>query len=395
MISRKLLDRLLVDAARFPAITVVGPRQSGKSTLVRAAFPDHAYVNLERPDQRDAAREDPRALLARWPNGAIFDEVQNVPSLLSWIQASIDDDPRPGRFILTGSNQHALSAAIAQSLAGRTDVLTLLPPDREEIVAFPTAPRDIWTALWTGAFPRILDAGIPADHWLGSYVATYVERDVRAVLNVVDLLAFSTFLRLTAARTGQEVNLTSLGADAGVTHPTARSWLSVLEASFLVIRLPAWHRNTRKQLVKAPKLHLVDTGLAAWLLAIRSPDELRGHPLRGAVFESWVATELWKQRLHVGLVPRMFHWRETRGAEVDVVVDDGAVLWLVEVKSGATIASDWFRPLNAAVAEARDDHPGRDVRGVIVYGGDEYAERHGIRVLPWSAIAELAPKAPG
>lgn len=392
MIARVLESALRTSAASFPVVTVVGPRQSGKSTLVQQTFPALPVTDLERPDHRDEARDDPRGFLHRRRHGAILDEVQRVPELLSWLQVEVDADARPGRFVLTGSNQHALSAAISQSLAGRTDVLTLLPPDRGEVARFPSPPNDLWTALWTGCFPRIHDANIPADRWQAAYVATYVERDVRAILNIVDLIPFSTFLRLTAARTSQETNLATLGADAGVAQPTARAWLSVLESSFLTMRVPAWLRNTRKQLVKAPKLHVVDTGLVAFLLGARSPDELRGHPLRGAVFETWVATEIWKQRVHRGLTPRLFHWRETRGLEVDLVVDDGAVLWLVEAKSGATLAGDWFPPLAAALAATRAEHPGREVRACLVYGGDEESARHDIRVVPWHQIGSLAPQ---
>lgn len=371
----------------MPVVTVVGPRQSGKSTVCRAAFRDHTYVNLERPDLRATALEDPRALLARGP--VVFDEAQLVPSLLSWVQAEVDEDPRPGRVVLTGSNQLALSSAVAQSLAGRTAIRTLLPPDLSELRQFARAPQQLWPTVWAGAYPRIHDVGIPPSDWLAAYVATYVERDVRQVLRVVDGLAFSTFLRLAAGRTGQEVNLAALGADAGVTQPTARAWLSVLESSFLVHRLPAWHRNTTKQLVKAPKIHFVDTGLAAWLLGARAPDELFLHPTRGALFESWVVGEILKARLHRGFSPRIFHWRETRGVEVDLVVDDGPVLWLIEVKSGATVASDWFGPLAKAASEARTQHPNKEVRPVLVVGGDEPSDRHGVRVVPWFDVPTL------
>ncbi|MCB9664427.1 MAG: ATP-binding protein [Alphaproteobacteria bacterium] len=392
MIPRDLASVLRADARHLPVLTVVGPRQSGKSTLARATFPDHAYVNLERPDLREAAREDPRTLLAQHARGAIFDEIQHVPELLSWMQVEVDERADPGRFVLTGSNQQALSAAVPQTLAGRTSVLTLLPPDLGELGRFPKPPDDLWTTLWTGAFPRIHDTGMPADRWLGSYVATYVERDVRQLVNVVDLLPFSTFLRLAAARTGQETNLSALGADAGITQPTARAWLGVLEASFLAHRIPAWFRNTRKQLVKAPKLHLVDAGLVCSLLGVRSPSELRGHPLRGPIFESWVATELIKQRHNLGLTPRIFHWRETRGVEVDLVVDDGTEILLVEVKSGATVSSDWFGPLVKARETAAQDHPAAAVRAVILFGGDEPATRHGVDVVPWREIGRLRPR---
>ncbi|MCC6623447.1 MAG: ATP-binding protein [Deltaproteobacteria bacterium] len=370
-------------------VTLTGPRQSGKSTLARAAFPDHTHVNLERPDLREAAEQDPRALLTSGAHGLVLDEVQRVPALLSWIQAAVDDDPRPGRFILTGSNQHALSDGVAQTLAGRTTVLRLLPPDLEELRRFPSHPTTLWETVHAGAFPRIHDVGIPAERWLSGYVATYLERDVRQLLRVSDLSTFQSFVRLAAGRTSQELNLASLGADAGVSQPTARGWLGVLETSFLAQRVPAFHRNTRKQIVKAPKLHLVDAGLAAWLIGVRGPVELATHPLRGALFETWVASEIVKQRYHRAAAARVSHWRESRGVEIDLVVDDGATLWLVEVKSGQTIASDWFGPLRAATAQLAGE--GRAARPVIVYGGDEPARRHDVDVIPWHQIGRLAP----
>lgn len=391
MITRDLEPILLRDAGFLPVVTLVGPRQSGKSTLARTAFPRHGYVNLERPDLREAAEVDPRGMLAAHTSGVVLDEVQRVPSLLSWIQAAVDEDPRPGRFVLTGSNQHALSAGVAQTLAGRTSVLRLLPPDLSELLRFPTPPGDLWSVLWSGAFPRIHDTGMPADRWLAGYVATYLERDVRQVLRVMDHIAFQAYIRLLAGRTAQELNLSALGADAGVSQPTARAWLSVVETAFLALRVPAWHRNTRKQIVKAPKVHLIDTGLAAWLLGIRTPEELRGHPLRGALFETWVVTEVLKQREHRGVPPRIFHWRESRGTEVDLVIDDGRTVQLVEVKSGATVASDWFAPLRRAAEALRAERPGQDIRAAIVYGGDEPAQRLGVDVVPWRQIGRLAP----
>lgn len=389
--DRTLHTSLLRDASGFPSVTLIGPRQSGKSTLARLAFPEHRFIHLERPDLREHAVDDPVSLLSSGGSGLILDEVQNVPSLLSWVQVAIDEDPAPGRFVLTGSNQHALSAAISQSLAGRTAVSTLLPPDRSELLGFPDPPQTLLQTLWIGSFPRIHQAGLPADRWLASYVATYIERDVRAVLQIRDLTTFGTFLRLVAGRTSQELNASALGADAGITQPTARAWLSVLESSFLVHRLPAWSRNTRKQLIKRPKLTVVDSGLVCFLLGIRSPRELETHPLRGPIFESWVVTELLKQRLHRSLSPRMFHWRESRGLEVDLVIDDGPVLWLVEVKSGRTVARDWFGPLRAAMEQTSAENAHKQVRGIIVYGGDEASTRNDVQVVPWHGLHALTP----
>lgn len=376
MIPRDLARPLRQAAASYPVVTLTGPRQSGKTTLCRAAFPRLRYVSLEPPDVRAHARADPRSFLADLEGGAILDEVQHAPDLVSYLQAEVDARPEPGRFILTGSEHFSLTGRIAQSLAGRTAVLHLLPPSLGELRRFPSPPSTLWEVLFAGAYPRIHDRGIPPSRWLGDYVATYVERDVRAVLDIGNLAAFTTFLGLCAGATAQEVNLSRLGADAGVTHNTARAWLSVLEASFLVFRSPPWLRNARKRLVKAPKLHFLDAGLCCYLLGIREPDQLRTHPLRGAIFESWVASEIFKVRAHAGLPPRIAHRREVRGAEIDIVVDRGArgPLW-VEAKSGATVAEDWFLALTAVRGERR-----------IVHGGDRAERRGDVRVVPWSRI---------
>lgn len=366
-------------------VTVTGPRQSGKTTLCRGVFSGHPYVSLEAPDVRAWATEDPRGFLGEHRDGAIFDEVQNTPALLSYLQDEVDERPDPGRFVLTGSQHFGLSAAISQSLAGRTAVLQLLPPSLEELRGFPDrAEEDLVTTLWRGAWPRIHDRGVPPPRWYADYVATYVQRDVRQVLNVGDLAAFTTFVRLCAGRTGSELNLSGLGADAGVSHNTARSWLSVLETSFLCHRLPAWHRNTRKQLVKAPKLHFFDTGLACWLLGLTEPEQLRHHPLRGPLFETWVFTEAYKAHVHAGHDARLFHWRETRGAEVDLVVDRPEGPLLVEVKSGATVPGDALRQLATAAGDLGS------ARARLVHGGADRGARLGVELRPWISLDDAA-----
>lgn len=249
---------------------------------------------------------------------------------------------------------------------------------------FPSAPADLLTTLWMGAYPRIHDRGIPADRWLSDYVATYVQRDVRQVLGVGDLTTFTTFVRLCAGRTGQELNLSSLGADAGVSHVTARSWLSVLETSFLIHRLPPWHSNERKRLVKTPKLHFFDSGLVCFLLGIRTPEELRFHSARGAVFESWVVAEAYKAHVHAGLVPRLHHLRETRGVEVDLIVERASDRLLVGVKSGATVGAGATNALRQALTD------GVGAAGRLVHGGADHAIRSGIELRPWSSLDDSA-----
>jgi len=319
----------------------------------------------------------------------ILDEVQRAPDLFSYLQDEVDRSPDPGRFVLTGSQHFGLSEAISQSLAGRVALLHLLPLSVDELKLFPDAPEDLWTTVWTGGYPRILDRGLSAGSWLADYFATYVQRDVRQVLQVTDLDAFTAVLRLAAGRTAQELNLSSLGADAGVTHNTARAWLSVLETSFLVFRVPPWLRNARKRVVKAPKLHFVDSGLVCHLLGIRAPDQLREHPLRGAIFESWVVSEILKARLHRREAADLFHLREARGAELDLIVETAERVVAVEVKSGATVAADFLDELEAFLAREIDATAGRSFGARLVYGGDVSQRRKGIDVVPWHAVQDL------
>lgn len=386
-IQRRIEPTLLELARSFPVVTVTGPRQAGKTTLCRMAFPDKRYVSLEHPDQRRFALTDPRGFLAELEDGAILDEVQRAPDLLSYLQGMVDDDPEPGRFVLTGSSNLALRSDVTQSLAGRTALLELLPLDLEERIEL--APvEDLWQAVWEGGYPAIHQRGVSADRWLSAYVASYVERDVRQLLAVTNLIAFQGFVELAAGHTGQLVNLSELGAGVGVSHNTAREWLSVLEASYLIQRLPPLHRNLRKRVVKAPKMHFLDSGLACRLLAIRSPDDLRRHPLRGAIFESWVAAEVTKAFVHRGLRPRLHHWRNHRGQKVDLVVDRGHDLLAVEVKSGATIHSSFFTPLERFAALAREavPPPAGGVHPLVVYGGTDRQNRTAGTVLPWREI---------
>ncbi len=390
MSKPRKFEIILRDLARqYPALTVTGPRQSGKTTLCRTVFREHGYVNLEPLDLREYARSDPRGLLAEYPGGLILDEIQHAPEILGYLQEAIDEDPRPGRFVLTGSQHFALSSSISQSLAGRTAVLELLPLSLEEYEGFGVAVEDLFEVMFAGGYPRIHDRGLTPGRWLADYVATYVERDVRQVANVSDLTAFSTFLRLCAVHTAQEVNLSALGADAGISHNTARAWLSILETSYLVRRVPAWQHNIRKQLVKAPKMYFLDSGLVCHLLGIRGADELRHHPLRGAIFESWAASEIYKHQTHRGGQPALFHYRESRGAEIDLLVQSGPRLIACEMKSGATLHAGFFQHL--LKFEERlgllPSPPELSLR--LVYGGDRRQRRSGVDCLDWRHIHAL------
>ena len=389
MIPRTLEKKLRELAGYYPAVLVTGPRQSGKTTLCRMAYADKRYVSLEALDMRDFARSDPRGFLAEYADGAIIDEVQHVPELLSYLQSDIDVRPEPGRFILTGSKHFGLSQSISQTLAGRCGILVLLPPSLEELRAFPTAPTDLFLLLWQGAYPRIYDREIPAHQWLADYITTYVQRDVRQVINVGDLQTFSGFLKLCAGRTAQEINLSALGNDAGVTHNTARAWLSVLETSYIVHRLPAWHANIRKQVVKAPKLHFFDSGMACYLLGIREPGQLCLHPMRGAIFESWVVSEIYKAWVHSGVQPNLFHYREARGPEIDLLVEQGEELAAVEIKSGATTTADYFKNLKRFSERMTGAGKTHRVRSYVVYGGDDSQRRSDAQVLSWRHVKKV------
>ncbi len=387
MIPRRIQPTLLDLARTFPVVTVTGPRQSGKTTLCRMVFPDKRYVSLEDPDDRRFALGDPRGFLRDLQDGAVLDEIQRAPDLLSYLQGLVDEDPTPGRFVLTGSSNLALRSGVTQTLAGRTGLLELLPLDIDERAAL--APvDDLWQAIWEGGYPAIHDRKVPADRWLGAYVATYVERDVRQVLEVGDLVAFQSFVELAATWTGNLVNLSALGAGVGVSHVTARSWLSALEASYLVHRTTPLLRNLGKRVVKAPKLHFVDTGLACWLLGIRSPGELRHHPLRGALMESWVVSEAHKALANRGVRAHLHHWRDPHGREVDLVVDRGRDLLAVEVKAGETLHPSFFDGLERFAALAREAVPAPPdgVKAVLVYGGDRRQERSAGLALPWREV---------
>jgi len=389
MITRTLQPKLLELAGYYPSVVVTGPRQSGKTTLCQTAFPNKSYVSMEALDLREFARSDPRGFLAEYASGAIIDEIQHVPELLNYLQSDLDARPDPGRFILTGSQHFGLLQSISQSLAGRCGILVLLPPSLKELQAFPNVPGDLFSVLWQGAYPRIYDRGIPAHQWLADYTATYIQRDVRQVIRVGDLQAFTGFLKLCAGRTAQEINLSALGSDAGVAHNTARAWLSVLETSYLIHRLPAWHANIRKQVVKAPKLHFFDSGLACYLLGIREPEQLRLHPLRGAIFESWVFSEIYKAGVHSGAQPDLFHYRETRGLEIDLLIKQGQELEAVEIKSGATTSIDFFRNLERFRDRFQAAAKARPIRSHVVYGGDDSQQRSYAQVLSWRDVQRL------
>jgi len=386
VITRQAADLAKKMANEFKVVAVVGPRQSGKTTLARAVFANKRYVSLEEPDNLQFAREDPRRFFDQYPDGAVIDEAQRCPDLFSHLQGIVDARNTPGQFILTGSQHFGLMQSITQSLAGRVGFLRLLPFSLKELQSADKAPDSIETMLFKGGYPPLYDQPVVPERWLDAYITTYVERDVRQLINIRDLSAFQLFLRLCAANVGQMLNASRLGGDVGIDQKTVRAWIGLLESSFIVFRLLPHFRNYRKRLVKTPKLYFYDPALAARLMGIESPGQLVTHPQRGALFENWVIAELLKGRGARGKADNLFFWRSHVGHEIDVIADRGDLLLPIEIKSGSTIASDWFvglqKWLDLAGSEA--------VKPTLVYGGRGQQSRKGIDVIPWNEIEHLA-----
>ncbi len=377
MIRRTLARRLRQQAAAYPVVAVTGPRQSGKTTLVRACFPRKPYVSLEDLDTRQFAREDPRGFLAGLPRGAILDEVQHAPGLLSYMQTIVDARRDKGVFILTGSNQFLLMAQVAQSLAGRIAILRLLPLTLSELGAGRT--RDVAEVCWRGGYPRVHADGLDPADWYRNYLETYLEKDLKDLLRVHDLLQFRKLLAMLASQCGQLLNLSALGASLGLNHNTVRAWLAALEQSCLVFQLPPFHRNFQKRLVKTPKVYFYDTGLACALLRLHDPAALADHYLRGALFENLVVSELHKEAWHRGVPADFYFWRDHTGHEVDLLREANGRLYPVEIKAAQTVHDDFFSGLRDFGELAATPLP----QAAVVYGGQAPQTRHGVQVIGW------------
>lgn len=398
MIRRTLAEKLHRALTQFPVVTVTGPRQSGKTTLVRAELKGYGYASLEFPDQRVMALKDPRGFLSQFDGPVILDEAQRAPELFSYIQGIVDERDLPGQFVLTGSHNFLLLQTISQSLAGRCAVLHLLPFSLAELAGrapiqvahlggpaprpLPRPPGKLEDLLFSGFYPRIHDKKIDPRDWLSSYYQTYLERDVRNVLNVGDLEAFSRFVHLCAGRAGQLLNLSGLASDCGITHTTARRWISILEASFLVTLLRPHHRNFGKRLIRSPKLYFLDTGLLCFLLGVQASKDLHSHPARGSIFESFVLSELHKNFLNRGEQPPVYFWKDAQGHEIDFLLDTAGRLIPVEAKSARTVADDFFDGISLWRKLSRQPN----VPAGLVYAGDQRFRRHGTTVYPWFAL---------
>ena len=379
MIYRKLTATLQRLAKTFPVIAITGPRQSGKTTLAKAVFADKPYITLEDPAERAFAFEDAKGFLHRFRDGAIFDEAQRWPDLFSYLQGMVDEESIPGKFILTGSQQFGLLAGVSQSLAGRVGMTALLPLSISELPAASQSSQSLDTLIIKGSYPALHVRDISPADWFASYIATYIERDIRQVLRVHDLSVFQRFVRLCAGRNGQLLNLNALAGETGVSQKTARSWLSVLESSYIVHLLPPYFRNFGKRLVKTPKLYFLDQGLACWLLGIRSHEHLALHPMRGAIFESFIISEFLKSRYNRGLPPDLYFWRDNNGLEADIVFERGTKLQPVEIKSGQTITGDSIRAGLKAARFAGEEA----LQPWLIYGGDDSYERNGVTIMSW------------
>jgi predicted AAA+ superfamily ATPase len=386
MIPRALGEKIVSLAGMFPIVSLTGPRQSGKTTLARATFPDYAYVNLENLDDRLAAEEDPlRFLRPHSGTGLIVDEVQKVPSLFSYLQGIVDESGEMGKYILTGSQNFLLLEKITQSLAGRVAVCNLLPLGLSELIDADLLDGDLNRVMFTGGYPVLFDRQIPAPDYFPSYIQTYIERDVRGISNIGNLSTFQRFVKLCAGRAGQLLNLSSFGTELGINYKTVRSWISILEASYLVFLLQPYHNNFNKRIVKQPKLYFFDSGLLCALLDIQSPEQLDSHYLRGNIFESFIVAEHIKSRLHAGRRPNAFFWRNSTGHEVDLILEADAQLFAVEIKSGETLNEDFFKGLRyfKRLSSAPDEH------FYLVYGGDRNLSRKYGQVVGWKSISKL------
>lgn len=395
MIARHISDQILEAATQYPAVAVTGPRQSGKTTLCRELFPDYAYANLEKPETRQFAQEDPNGFLAQFDKPVILDEVQRVPELFSYIMPLVDEHKKMGEFVLSGSQNFHLQQAVSQSLAGRCSTLKLLPlsfrelngkPNHdifglgEETPNLPETPENPFGQIFRGGYPPIYDRRIKPTNWYAQYTQSYLERDVRQLVNVGDLDTFERFLRLAAGRSGQILNMDSLANDVGVSPVTVKRWISLLAASYIIFLLRPHSRNFNKRLIKTPKLYFFDTGLLCYLLGIRSVENLELHSQRGAIFETYIISEFRKACFNAGVEPPMYYWRDTQGHEVDLIIEDGEKLFPIEIKSGQTVSGSMFEGLDYWRKLDRSD------TGMLIYGGSENYTRNNIQVRSWAAV---------
>lgn len=381
MIQRIAKDKLKDLASKFKAVAVTGARQTGKTTLVKQVFKSKPYLSLENPDTRNFALEDPRGFLETYRNGAILDEVQRTPGLFSYLQEILDNSKTKGLFILSGSNNFLLQQSISQTLAGRVGYINLLPFSIAELKKSKLIPASDDELMLKGFYPPIYDQKIPSIDWCPNYIRTYIEKDVRQIKNITDLIVFEKFIKLLAGRSGQELNYSALSVETGVDVKTVQSWIGILESSFIVYLLKPHHKNFNKTIVKRPKLYFYDTALVCYLLGIRNTSQLTTHPLRGAIFEGMVVTELIKKRTNAGLEINLFYWRDKTGHEIDIIVDDGGKLHPIEIKSGKTINTEFFKNIEYWSNLSKSN------KSILLYAGEQSQKRsNGKEILNWRSL---------
>jgi uncharacterized protein len=384
MFRRQLEPHIKRLATQYPVLTMTGPRQSGKTTLCQHAFPEHAYVNLEELSTREFANQDPQGFLAQFTNGVILDEIQRAPNLPSSIQPLVDTNDAAGQFILTGSQQFEITNTVNQSLAGRTAIARLLPLSYHELYGN-TEPPDMSDILYQGFYPRIFNKNLNPTEALAFYLSTYVERDIRSLINIKDLSAFERFLKICATQIGQLINYTTIANDCGVNQNTVKSWMSVLEASYIIFELQPHHQHFRKRITKSRKLYFHDVGFAAYLLGITSPAHIMSHPLRGLLFENFIVSEFLKNRYNNVKDNNLYFFRDQSGNEIDLILEFGDTVSSIEIKSAQSISSDYFKGLHYYKTLAGDTN----TKQYLVYGGKNSYERSGIKIFSYHDIENL------
>ena len=381
-IPRLLVKKLKKSAKEYPVTAILGPRQSGKTTLAKKAFPKKKYISMEDLDNREFCLQDPKGFLKTYSSGTIIDEVQRTPQLLSYMQTKVDRDRKKGQFILTGSNQFLLEEKLTQSLAGRASLLRLLPLSMKEL-NIDKELKNLSYLIFRGFYPQLHAEDIKVSHWFDNYIDTYVNKDVRLIKNISNLGQFNTFLKMLAGRVGQLVNFQSLANDCGLSQNTAKSWLSLLESSFIIKRLSPYYKNFNKRLIKSPKIFFYDTGLLCRLLSIKKPEEINTHSLKGFLFENFIFIELEKHFFNLGEKPSIYFWKDKRGFEIDFLIEE-TFLKIIEAKSGETLSKDFFKNINY-FKEITD----KKIKSYLIYSGEEKQIRKETNVISWKDIGQV------
>lgn len=381
-IKRLLTKEIKKSTREYPVVAILGPRQSGKTTVAKKTFPNRKYISMENPDNREFASQDPKGFLETYGSNVIIDEVQRTPEILSYIQTKVDKEKKKGQFILTGSNQFLLEEKLTQSLAGRISLLRLLPLSMKELRSHKEL-KNLNHLIFKGFYPQLHGEDIRVKQWFDNYIDTYVNKDARLIKNISNLGQFNTLLKMLAGRVGQLVNLQALANDSGISQNTVKSWLSVLESSFIIKKLPPYYKNFNKRLTKSSKIFFYDTGLLCRLLSIKKTEEINIHSLKGALFENLVFTELEKHFFNLGEKPPLYFWRDKRGYEVDFLIDE-KVLKIIEAKSGQTLSQDVFKNINyfKSLADCK-------TKSYLIYSGKEKQIRKETMVLPWKEINQV------